>query len=296
MNKESAKASSTVTALSQSRIFRDYQQAFNTATGLKLSLQECGGPEAYASAVSGCPLIDTPGGSCQNCSKLTSRFKREATDEKPHRLQCFLGMCHAQIPVRVGDNVVAYLRAGQVFLQKPDASDMSRAAKQLIRYGSKINVKRVEDLRLHTKVVPPEVFDSTIRLLTIFADHLGRISNEVILDDDRATPRAVHQTKVYLAENYTEHVTLGDAAKMVNLSAHYFCKAFKRSTGLNFVDYLTRLRIEKAKDLLARSNSKISDAAFEVGFESLSQFNRSFKKVAGLTPSQWRNQPLSALS
>ena len=295
MRSEPAKASPTIAALSQSRIFRDYQQAFTSATGLKLSLQECGSPEAYAASIHGCPLIEAPGGSCQNCSKLTSRFRKEA-GEKPHKLQCFLGMCHAQIPVRVGENTIAFLQAGQVFLQKPDATEMTRAARQVLNYGAKVNVRRIDDLRLHTKVVPTEVFDSAMRLLTVFADHLGRISNEVMLDDNRATPRAVHQTKVFLAENYTQPVTLGEAAKMVNLSAHYFCKAFKRSTGLNFVDYLTRLRVEKAKDILARRDAKISDAAYEVGFESLSQFNRSFKKVAGLTPTQWRNQPISRLS
>ena len=74
------------------------------------------------------------------------------------------------------------------------------------------------------------------------------------------------------------------------MSVRYFCKVFKQSIGMTFTDYLNRLRIEKAKNLLANPHKHISEIAFEVGFESLSQFNRSFKRITGETPTRFRKK------
>ena len=63
----------------------------------------------------------------------------------------------------------------------------------------------------------------------------------------------------------------------MNTSTFYFCKLFKRSTGLNFTDYVSRVRIEKAKNLLLNPNLRVSEIAYEIGFQSLTHFNRVFK-------------------
>jgi AraC-like DNA-binding protein len=63
---------------------------------------------------------------------------------------------------------------------------------------------------------------------------------------------------------------------------------FKEVTGINFVDYVARIRVGKARDLLGNSNQRISEIAFAVGFQSLSQFNRGFKKLMRQSPTQFR--------
>jgi AraC-like DNA-binding protein len=63
---------------------------------------------------------------------------------------------------------------------------------------------------------------------------------------------------------------------------------------LNFTEYVARVRTEKAKNLLLNPNLRISEIAFEVGFQSLTHFNRVFKKVAGHSPTQYRGQFLAA--
>jgi AraC-like DNA-binding protein len=72
------------------------------------------------------------------------------------------------------------------------------------------------------------------------------------------------------------------------MSASYFSEKFKQATGMNFVEYVARARIEKTRNLLQNPNLRISEIAFEVGFQSLSQFNRAFKKVVGQSPSEYR--------
>lgn len=76
----------------------------------------------------------------------------------------------------------------------------------------------------------------------------------------------------------------------MNTSTFYFCKIFRKVTGLNFTDYLSRLRIEKAKNLLLNPNLRISEIAYEVGFQSLTHFNRVFKKIVGQSPTSYRSQ------
>jgi AraC-like DNA-binding protein len=72
------------------------------------------------------------------------------------------------------------------------------------------------------------------------------------------------------------------------MSAFYFCKIFKSATGVTFTDYVARARVEKTKQLLLNPNMRVSEAAFEAGFQSLSQFNRVFRRVEGQAPSSYR--------
>ena len=87
---------------------------------------------------------------------------------------------------------------------------------------------------------------------------------------------------------------LGAVAKAANTSTFYFCKMFKKAVGINFTDYLSRVRIEKAKNLLLNPNLRISEIAFEVGFQSLTHFNRVFKKIVGQSPTEYREKLPSA--
>jgi AraC-like DNA-binding protein len=77
-------------------------------------------------------------------------------------------------------------------------------------------------------------------------------------------------------------------AKAVNISANHLSEKFKQVTGVNFVDYVARVRFETARDVLLHSNRRVSEIAFEAGFQSLSQFNRVFKKLSGKSPTEFR--------
>jgi AraC-like DNA-binding protein len=65
---------------------------------------------------------------------------------------------------------------------------------------------------------------------------------------------------------------------------------FKKATGLNFTDYVSRVRVEKAKNLLLNRNLRISEIAYEIGFQSLTHFNRVFKRIMGESPTEYRGQ------
>jgi YesN/AraC family two-component response regulator len=74
------------------------------------------------------------------------------------------------------------------------------------------------------------------------------------------------------------------------VSTFYFCKMFKRATGLTFTDYLGRVRVEKAKNLLLNPHLRVSEIAYTVGFQSLTHFNRVFRKLTGESPTDFREK------
>ena len=77
-------------------------------------------------------------------------------------------------------------------------------------------------------------------------------------------------------------------AKAAGASVFHFCKVFHKATGLTFTDYVARVRVEDARTQLLNPNQRISEIAYDVGFQSLTQFNRTFKRVFGQSPTEFR--------
>ena len=105
---------------------------------------------------------------------------------------------------------------------------------------------------------------------------------------NRAEPVEIWKARKFIEERSDEELSLSKVAKAVNISTNHLSEKFKQVTGIKFVDYVAQMRFENARDLLRNPNRRISEIAFAVGFQSLSQFNRVFKKLARKSPSQHR--------
>ena len=107
-------------------------------------------------------------------------------------------------------------------------------------------------------------------------------------NNDRAEPVEIWKARKFIEEHSNEELSLKRVARAVNISVNYLSEKFKEVTGVNFVEYVARVRFEKACDLLENADRRISEIAFAVGFQSLSQFNRIFKKLSGRSPTAYR--------
>jgi AraC-like DNA-binding protein len=277
--------------LSRSQIYLDYERAFSETTGLPLSLRPV---EVWQLAHQGkpqqnpfCALMVQNSRSCAACLEAQRSVSR-SDDPEPQKMICFAGLTDATVPVRMGNDLIGFLQTGQVFLKKPAASDFARVSKALLHWGLKVNLAKVEEAYFHTRVLSGTQFEAMIRLLATFAQHLSMISNVVLVQEEHAEPTAIVRAKQYIHDHQANDLSLGEVAKSVNTSTFYFCKMFKKATGLNFTDYLSRVRIEKAKNLLINPNLRISEIAYEVGFQSLTHFNRVFRKMVGQAPTEYR--------
>ena len=105
---------------------------------------------------------------------------------------------------------------------------------------------------------------------------------------NRAEPVAIWKARKFIELHSTEELSLTKVAKAVSMNANHLSENFKQVTGINFVEYLAHLRFKTACDLLRNSNRRISEIAFAAGFQSLSQFNRIFKRLSGKSPTHYR--------
>jgi len=105
---------------------------------------------------------------------------------------------------------------------------------------------------------------------------------------NRAEPVDIRRARNFIHEHSDEELSLIQVAKAANISGNHLSEKFKRVTGFNFVDYVARTRFEKALGLLQDPSFRVSEIAFAVGFQSLSQFNRVFKRLAGTSPTEYR--------
>jgi len=118
------------------------------------------------------------------------------------------------------------------------------------------------------------------------------LSIQVFISPQVAEPSYINQARAYIQEHQSEKIYLAHVANLVNLNTFYFCKIFKRVTGLNFTEYVARVRIERSKTLLANPELAVADVARASGFQTITHFNRVFKKLTGFSPTAFRNQIL----
>lgn len=104
----------------------------------------------------------------------------------------------------------------------------------------------------------------------------------------RAEPVEIWKARRFIQEHSGEELSLTHVARSVNISANYLSEKFKEVTGVNFVKYVMRIRYERARALLHDVDLRVSEIAFAAGFQSLSQFNRVFKKFSGKSPTEYR--------
>jgi AraC-like DNA-binding protein/ligand-binding sensor protein len=277
--------------LRKSEIFRSYQRAFQTTTGLPLAIRAVGSfqPPLHGSKEINplCLLMSGQNKTCSACLELQQRMETDARDQAA-TLECFAGLTESSVPVRVGAEVIAFLQTGQVLRRTPTAMSFRKVAAALSKMDSTADLARVKEAYFKTRVIPRRSYESMLSLLIIFAQHLSALSNQLMVQEAAAEAPTVVKARAFISQHQGEEISLPAVARAVNMSAFYFCKIFKKSTGLTFTAYLARVRVETVKALLLNPHKRVSEAAFEAGFQSLSQFNRVFRRIAGEAPSDFR--------
>ncbi len=113
---------------------------------------------------------------------------------------------------------------------------------------------------------------------------------------NRYTKKEQHRIRLIyelIDERYQHKIKIDEVAELCNLTKPAFCRYFKKATGNTFIGFLNQYRVSQAKRLLLMGNN-ITETCYECGFESLSYFNRTFKKVTGLNPSDFKKQHMKS--
>jgi AraC-like DNA-binding protein len=280
-------------ALAGSKIYQDYERAFSEATGLPVALRSV---ESWQLPHHGkrfenpfCGMLSGKSRACAACLQTQQQLSETAAHEAK-TVTCQAGLCDIAVPVRIGDQLVGFLTTGQVFRRQPTEAQFNRTKKLLAGWDVQTNIKTLREAFFDTRVLSARQLESVIRLLTIFAEHLSMVSNQIVVQEQNAEPPVIARAKQYINEHQAEELSLEQVATAVHTSKFYFCKIFKKATDINFTDYLSRVRTERAKNLLLNPNLRVSEIAYEVGFQSLTHFNRVFKRILGRSPTDYREQ------
>lgn len=140
---------------------------------------------------------------------------------------------------------------------------------------------------------PLEQFTQLLRLLHFFAetDEKHALASPAYSPSLNAkNVSRLDKVLTYLQEHKTDNITLEQVAEVAKMSPKSFCRFFKSHTGKTLVEYTNESKIGEACRLLLEDDRSISDVALDCGFQNLSNFNRRFKEIKGMTPREYRKQ------
>jgi AraC-like DNA-binding protein/ligand-binding sensor protein len=285
-----------IQTLAKSQMFHDYERAYNETTNMPMALRST---TTWQLPFHGkrkenpfCALVASKSRTCAGCLQMQEKLCQKSAEspESSCAMECAYGLCEVALPVRLGNEIIGYLQTGQVMRHKPTLKQFQAAARQLEEQGLVMEREALEKAYFGTSVVTQKKLDSMTHLLSVLADYLSLKGNQIALQQANAEPPVITKAKQYIEEHHADDISLGEVAKAVHTSSFYFCKLFKRATGFNFTMFVSRLRVEKSKNLLLNPNLRVSEIAYEVGFQSLTHFNRIFKKITGQSPTEYRAQ------
>jgi len=280
-------------ALARSRIVRNYVESFPIATGFVLKLQPVMGDKEVipfgGQANPFCNMVSCSPQAKDICKK-TFNFTRDqvAKTLASCRSSCFAGLTHVAMPVISGGEHIATIYGGQLMVQKPTKQAFAKVARKLVRLGLGDKLPLLEEAWFGTPVVTEEQLQAITYLLETFSARISRYAAAKILESGADESAAVKRAKDFMQSRFAEPLTMPEVARHLNMSPSTFGKMFKREAGLTFTQYLARFRVETSKAMLVNPSLTIRIIAFQSGFDSISQFNRSFRQYAGMSPSEYR--------
>jgi AraC-like DNA-binding protein/ligand-binding sensor protein len=290
---EKAVGKGTFKELTNLPLLRRYEDSFVKATGVPFKLV---GPDAKNlcladsnSSNSLCSLVAESPLGCKSCGQTQKRMKGLVERKlRVHQSCCFAGLTEVAIPVLQGRRHVGTLISGQVFKDEPNKLDFEMLAKRIGRGLGNAWKEKARKAYFKTQVMPMEKFHAITELLHVFAQHLPEDATQHSIAASTAEPVAVSNAKQFIRSHFETEITLDMILQHVHVSRFYFCKIFKKATGMTLTEYTARVRIETAKTLLLEHALRISDVAFASGFGSIPQFNNVFSRMIGMSPTDYR--------
>jgi AraC-like DNA-binding protein/ligand-binding sensor protein len=274
-------------------VIRFYEDAFSKATGVSLKVvppEEPTQRRSFGGVENGfCTLATGTASGCAAClESQVHAAKSVARQTGPQQINCFAGLTDVAVPVMLHGHHVATLMSGQVFRREPTQRDFAMVLKFLANGQSREWEIKLRKAYFDTPVVNADRFEAIIQMLTVFAHYLADFASRQTIASSASEPAAVTNAKQFIQAHVEEPITLAQVVAHVRVSRFYFCKLFKRATGMTLTEYVTRVRLERAKTLLVDPALRISEIVYAVGFGSIPRFNSVFKRYVGMPPTDYR--------
>ncbi|MDB4438579.1 AraC family transcriptional regulator [bacterium] len=286
--------SKLISRLLDSELFLSYQKSFQNSTHLPLELhavsQEVSAGRGGTNENCFCQLLNERGAGCHECL-MTQKCLSKSRGREVKTVSCFAGLQETTIPIMVGSVILAHLKTGQVFLETPKQGSFAEVIGVID--GGESKKAELEAAYMATPVVSQERYRAMVTLLAAFSLQLTKLANHIEAEQECDEEDLIDLAKDYLEENFIEPIHLDEVAEKFQISTFHFCRRFKKATGITMTEYMTGLRVRFVEEALVNTEGRITDIAFNAGFQSLSHFNRAFHKLTGVSPTQYRKRAVA---
>src|SRR5213596_4425524 len=203
--------------LSRSQIFKDYERAFSEAMGLPLNIRA---HDSWSPAHHGKTDHDSFAAILARFNQARAACLRAQTDasQEPasttRTVTWFAGLSESAVPVYVGDHILGFLETGEVMLRNPTKKHFASITRQLRAWGYKTDWKQLERAYFRTCVLSPDRYRAMLRLLSIFAQHLSILSNQLVVRREEAEPANMARARQFIEVHQAEPLSLGRIAQV----------------------------------------------------------------------------------
>jgi len=192
--------------------------------------------------------------------------------------------------LRFGDEPLR--RGMELFPELRDAAPLLARARQGVQFvglneGIVSRLRRIEMLQGLARFAE---FTVLLNELSQWSEY-RLLADAAFTDDSLGEPGAatrIHKALDHIRDNYAEELSLAEVGAVVGMRENAFSRSFRRATGQTFTDFVIGLRVARACRLLASTRQQVSSICYEVGFNNISNFNRHFRRIKGMTPGEFR--------
>jgi len=192
--------------------------------------------------------------------------------------------------LRFGDEPLR--RGMELFPELRDAAPLLARARQGVQFvglneGIVSRLRRIEMLQGLARFAE---FTVLLNELSQWSEY-RLLADAAFTDDSLGEPGAatrIHKALDHIRDNYVDELSLAEVGAIVGMRENAFSRSFRRATGQTFTDFVIGLRVARACRLLASTRQQVSSICYEVGFNNISNFNRHFRRIKGMTPGEFR--------
>ncbi len=226
------------------------------------------------------------------CHRYTNKFLLEARNLEHELLyRCYAGLTDLILPLYDNEKkYVGALTAGQFFIEgeEPCSEEFIRdlARNENVETGD----KTLYELYMDSPVLNRRQIEGLIDFLRNIGEMILDARSKILFWEQGNAAERIQLIQDYIHQNYMKNLSVEKVSARFFLSPNHFCRYFKKSTGVTFIEYLNLYRIAKSEELLRNRALGIMEISIRCGFGSVSQFYRHFKQVKGISPKELRKK------
>lgn len=270
----------------------EFQRDFELLSGMMLAfVDELGlGDDLRREPLPLCAAMNASEAGRAMCARSRHALLANTGDHSSCML-CDAGLSEVAIPLNISGIKAGYFMFGGTAPLPPNQQTIQKARHLLRKNGIPIDGQDLETWLSQTPVMPSETLDAYKRIVHLAAKQIALKVTDQLVDPEVAMPPPVIKACGYIRSRaLVDDINLAKVARHCCVSKGHLSRIFHHATGLTFREYLTQVRIERAKSLLIHSGKSVTEIAYESGFQSLSQFHRVFRKVYGSSPGEMRSK------